>query len=319
MSVEITFNKISLLQVPRSFEGNDNYPVFHKNGKTFTAVSVSKEADFEKISENLAHGDSDVFKVKDKNGNQHVVKSTLRRFPVLTTPVEAEMLEKLKHSNIAKAEGLALGNHLSQGERKLYFMMKDYECGSLSEHISNIKSFSAALKIIDQVASSLVFIHNNGFVHGDLNPDNILLDNSQNAYLTDLGTLKNLWGKDRIKIDPVGTEGYAPPEQIKGFFSTKTDSYSLAVSFLQILTKVSKYEVDELDPSLTPFADSLKEEIGDKEKALREIIKAALNKDDKLRITASSLNGQVKNLFRSTTVPVYHPVLIPDSARTRSN
>ncbi len=46
---------------------------------------------------------------------------------------------------------------------------------------------SAVARLVDQLSSALSFIHRNGFVHGGLGIDSVLLDEDSNAYISDLG------------------------------------------------------------------------------------------------------------------------------------
>jgi DNA-binding SARP family transcriptional activator/WD40 repeat protein/tRNA A-37 threonylcarbamoyl transferase component Bud32/energy-coupling factor transporter ATP-binding protein EcfA2 len=48
-------------------------------------------------------------------------------------------------------------------------------------------NLSSVVRIIDQVSSALDYLHRNGFVHGSLTTESILLDEDSNAYLSDVG------------------------------------------------------------------------------------------------------------------------------------
>jgi hypothetical protein len=88
---------------------------------------------------------------------------------------------------------------------------------------------SMILPIIVAISRGLESAHNLGFVHRDIKPDNILLDQNGDIKLTDFGTtilLKHSIEKDFI----TGTSGYIAPEiYLKGEFSAKSDLFSLGV------------------------------------------------------------------------------------------
>ena len=48
-----------------------------------------------------------------------------------------------------------------------------------------------ALEWALQIASGMTFCHRRGFIHRDLKPQNILLNESNKALVADLGTVRN--------------------------------------------------------------------------------------------------------------------------------
>ena len=54
------------------------------------------------------------------------------------------------------------------------------------------KSLSDKIKILIQILEGIVFLHSEELLHCDIKPKNVLLDNSLNCKLTDLGLSKIL-------------------------------------------------------------------------------------------------------------------------------
>ncbi len=95
-----------------------------------------------------------------------------------------------------------------------------------------------AVKIIEQVCDALAFAHVRGIVHRDVKPDNILLDEQGNAYLSDFGIAKDLFSEASLtsSSSTPGTPAYAAPEQVGGVGITAlTDQYAVGIMLFECL------------------------------------------------------------------------------------
>src|SRR5262249_40883318 len=98
-------------------------------------------------------------------------------------------------------------------------------------------SVEAAARLLDQIASALTVAHREGVIHRDIKPDNIFLDEDENAYLADFGIAKDL-SIASITADGalIGSPAYVTPEQIKGEQVTpRSDIYSLGLVMYELL------------------------------------------------------------------------------------
>ena len=95
-------------------------------------------------------------------------------------------------------------------------LVQDYVAGpTLREALADGSlDFGRRMAIAASVARSVAALHKAGIAHRDLKPDNIILRNGTQPVLIDLGLAK-LKGVADV-VAGLGTEKYAPPEQLAG-------------------------------------------------------------------------------------------------------
>jgi serine/threonine-protein kinase len=108
--------------------------------------------------------------------------------------------------------------------------------------------------LVEQVASALDFAHERGFVHRDIKPQNILVDDEGLAKVVDFGIAKGLSDSDlTVTGTGLGTVHYLSPEQASGLMATpSSDVYSLGVVAYEMLTGQLPFKGD------TPVGIALK-------------------------------------------------------------
>ena len=111
--------------------------------------------------------------------------------------------------------------------------------GSLDDRLSRGPlALPLAARMLGQIASALTFAHEQGIVHRDLKPNNVLLDERDNAYLTDFGIAKMLAGTTKLTAtgNILGTPAYMAPEQWRGeLVDARTDIYSLGIMLYEMV------------------------------------------------------------------------------------
>ncbi len=150
---------------------------------------------------------------------------------------EAQTAAQLSHQNIVPIYGV------EERAGLVCFVMALVEGESLATRISRDRRLSVkeVREVLAGVADALGYAHQNGIVHRDVKPDNILLDKSTGRpMVTDFGIARAAEGDARLTVTgiAVGTPAYMSPEQAMGEreIDGRSDLYSLAIVGYQMLS-----------------------------------------------------------------------------------
>ena len=180
---------------------------------------IGKPAAVKILNENLSH-------------NQQIVE----RFHN-----EALVMVKLDHPNIREVYGYGyLGN-------RHCIIMEYLEGEDLEELMKNGRRFTEEelRRWWNQTVDALNYTHAMGIVHRDIKPSNIFLDEKGNIKVLDFGIAKMMENASLTQTGMVmGTPMYMSPEQVNDIkhVDYHTDLYSLAVSFVHMLTGKKPYD-----------------------------------------------------------------------------
>jgi serine/threonine protein kinase len=110
-----------------------------------------------------------------------------------------------------------------------------------------------AMRLVGQIASALAMMHQQGMVHRDIKPQNVLVwhpdFSDEHAFLTDFGIAKALGETLGLtKMGPIGTLGYMAPELRRWETVTPAcDQYSLACLTYELLSGRLPFSEDAID------------------------------------------------------------------------
>jgi serine/threonine protein kinase len=107
-----------------------------------------------------------------------------------------------------------------------------------------------AARLVDQVADALDSAHEEGLIHRDVKPANVMIEErrrGEHAYLTDFGLAKHAASKSSVTAMGhfVGTIDYMAPEQFEASsLDGRADVYSLGCVLFEALTGRVPYPLD---------------------------------------------------------------------------
>ena len=152
-------------------------------------------------------------------------------------------------------------------EDTLYFAMDFIEGKDFKTILTdNCTSFEGKMNVFIQVCKALSYAHRNGVIHRDIKPSNILVDEDNNAWLSDFGIAKmnGTDGQDLTSADMVmGTWNYMSPEQRTNTqeVDQRSDIYALGIILYEIATgkrpdRVLK-EPRKVNPMISPLLEKV--------------------------------------------------------------
>jgi len=160
---------------------------------------------------------------------------------------EAKVVAKLDHPNIVPIYDF------SEHEDRPYLVLKYVRGETLKARLEKSKlTYKESRHIFRVISSALAYAHQEGVLHRDVKPSNVLLEKGGQIYLADFG-LARMTETSQTTLSGqmmMGTPHYISPEQAKGLggLDSGTDIYSLGVMMYELLVGEVPYQAD------TPFS-----------------------------------------------------------------
>lgn len=210
---------------------------------------IGKELGQYRIEEKIGQGAmASVFKAYQPSLERYVAIKVLPPYFAAKNPVfskrfkrEAKSVARLHHPNILPVYDYGIDRDYS------YIVMRYVEGAQTLAHLMYQSSNDAQkFDVVLQVARALAQAHENGVIHRDVTPSNVLMDKGW-ALLSDFGLAKFSEPATRLTGvgKGIGTPAYMSPEQARGgAIDHRTDIYALGVILYEILTKAIPHDAD---------------------------------------------------------------------------
>ncbi|MFI7703232.1 protein kinase [Nonomuraea sp. NPDC049480] len=223
---------------------------------------------------------------------------------------EARAMATINHSGVVDVYDYGVSGDT------VYLVMKFVDGEPLDRLLARLGRIppQAAMELIAQAASALQAVHDQGIVHRDVKPGNLLVQRDGTLVLTDFGIARSDLANRLTDVGMVlGTAAYCAPEQAEGAPVTPAvDIYALGVVAYECLVGQRPFDGDsavtialkhirEAPPPLPP----------DIPYAVRQLVEIALSKDPARRFpTAKAMSDAARAIATGQTpAPPPEPVV----------
>lgn len=188
-------------------------------------------------------GSAEVWKAWDVSLKKYVA---LKRIPshdpdaVLRMQREAKNAARLHHAHIVPIHD---SGAIDVGGAKWTYISMAFIDGQPLGKVE--MPLARKLKVIRDIADALHYGHQQGIVHRDVKPGNILVDRNGRGWLSDFGLARQV-SDPRLTVTEaiIGTPYYMAPEQARGIsaeIDARSDIYSLGATLYEALTDIPPF------------------------------------------------------------------------------
>ena len=193
---------------------------------------------------------------------------------------EARTVARLKHSHIVHILEFGIESDTP------YLVMNYASHGTLRRQFARgvPQPPEAFLPYLKQIASALQYAHDQHLIHRDIKPENMLLDENDEAFLSDFGIATQARSSRSQTVEEIiGTVVYMAPEQLQGKPRPASDQYSLAIVVYEWLCGTRPFQGDNYVAIATQHLKTppkaLREHVPTLSPAVEQVVLTALAKD----------------------------------------
>ena len=190
------------------------------NLKAEAAVALGPLAEAFDLLDVISHNQyGSVYLFSERNGDGLMVAK--KRMGSHAGLSQAQQLKVIGYKNIVRILGVS-------SKRDTFVVIMEYLAGgSLRERLARAWSLEAFIPVALQVCYAMQKAHEEGMVHGNLRPTNILFDENDVVKISDFGYNKHYIGHDK-------RDWYQPQSRLDA--SIQRDIYSAGIIFYHMLT-----------------------------------------------------------------------------------
>jgi Kae1-associated kinase Bud32 len=155
---------------------------------------------------------------------------------------EANLLRRLQHAGIVSLRDYFIEDHRG------YLVMEHVEGKTLKQLVEEEGALSEmkVRELAMQMCEILSYLHDNGVVHRDFTPDNLIMNKAGQLKLIDFNVAQSVESGSTGTI--VGKQSYIPPEQFRGKACAQSDIYAMGATLHFLLTGEEPEPISQSSP-----------------------------------------------------------------------